>query len=82
MSKLVKQRFYIDFEYDVKAIPKKEVQACIKQALQNELVDLARDFQTSIKSSTVTVSSEPRQVRKSRQASKDYEVQYKQRWTY
>jgi hypothetical protein len=82
MSKPVKQRFYIDFDYDTKSIPKKEVQACIKQALQQELVDFARDFQTVIKPSTVTVSSEPQQVRAQRQAIKHAEIRNKLYNTY
>ena len=82
MTKPVKQRFYIDFEYDTKAIPKKEIQACIKQALQQELVDFARDFHTVIKPSTVTVSSEPQQVRAQRQAIKHAEIRNKLYDTY
>jgi len=77
MSKPVKQRFYIDLEYDTKAIPKRAVQDCIKQALQQELVDFARDFQTSIKPSTINIGSEPIQVRAQRQASKDTDTRNK-----
>jgi len=79
MSK-IKQRFYVDLEYDTKAISKNAMHQCIKAAVQQELADLARDFNTSIKPSTVTVGSEPLTVRAQRQAMKNADARNK-RWT-
>jgi hypothetical protein len=68
MTKPIKQRFYVDLDYDVKAIPKRELQRIIKEAVQAELPDLARDFHTKL--SNLMVASEPVAVRAQRQAMK------------
>jgi hypothetical protein len=76
MTKPVKQRFYVDLDYDTKAIPKRTLQKIIKDAVQAELPDLARDFQTKL--GGVNVGSEPVQVRVQRQATKNANQRNKQ----
>jgi hypothetical protein len=66
---IVKHRFYVDVEYDPKAVPKWELQRTIKGAVKAELPDLARDFQTTLGS--VVVTPEPLGTRRHRQALQD-----------
>jgi hypothetical protein len=62
----VKQRFYVDIDYDVAAVPKKELRAVVLDVVAAALPHVAQDYQTKITGLTVTY--EPRDVRARRQA--------------